>query len=110
MLSRAGVRFGIPQWNEVQGLGPWWGLGRSPDLGFSLRLHRLMRRTGGDVDDLADAGVHGDELDGVAEADQEGADGAAAAQAGGEAGGDVGGVEAGHDEDVGGAGEAAEGV
>lgn len=37
-----------------------------------------MRRDGGDVDDLADAAVHGDELDGVAQADQEGADGSAA--------------------------------
>ncbi len=44
-----------------------------------------MRRDGGDVEDLAHAAVHGDELDGVGEADQEGADGAAAAEAGGEA-------------------------
>lgn len=45
----------------------------------------LVGGDGGDVEDLADAAVHGDELDGVGEADQEGADGAAAAEAGGEA-------------------------
>jgi len=33
------------------------------------------------IDDLVDGAVHGDELDGVAEADEEGADGSAAAEA-----------------------------
>lgn len=42
-------------------------------------LDRLMRRNRGDVDDLAHACVHGDELDGVGQADQQGADGSASA-------------------------------
>ena len=35
---------------------------------------RLVGGDGGGVEDLADAAVHGDELDGVGEADEEGAD------------------------------------